>query len=85
MRDYPARAGGQFIEIAVPGSKGVTLQLNTAISATINSGTLKPVATTGLWGTGGSGDEGRGAAIPRQTAGAAAKVMADLSVGDIGW
>ena len=82
-RDYSAKAGGQFIEINCPGSRGVKVQLNSGVTATINTATLAPIATTGLWGA--STEEGRGAAKPRQTVTAGKKVMADLLVGDITW
>jgi len=67
-RDCQARAGGQFVECYLPGSKGVLIAL--AVDAVINTGVLTFTA-------GASGSHrgrfysgkflGRGSAIPRQT------------------
>jgi hypothetical protein len=66
-RDYPARDGGQMIEINMPGSKGVMVALG--VDTVINTGVL--AFTAGSGSAGGrfvAGKKlGRGAAIPRQT------------------
>lgn len=66
-RSYPAVAGGQFIEINCPGSKGVNIALGA--DTTINTGILTFTAGSGT--AGGrfvkGGFEGRGSARVRQT------------------
>ena len=67
-RDYAARTGGQFIEINVPGSKGVNIALG--VDTVIGTGLLTFVAGAagshrGRFYTGKY--TGRGSAIPRQT------------------
>ena len=67
-RDYPAKSGGQFIEIYKPGSRGVNVAL--AVDSVIDTGVLTFVA-------GASGSHrgrfysgkylGAGSAYPRQT------------------
>lgn len=79
-RNYSAEAGGQLIEIYIPGSRGVKVRLDTGEAATIGTGTLT-FASGGKFAAGTH--YGRGSAIPRQTAGAAEKCQADLLVGDV--
>lgn len=66
-RDYQADAGGQFIEINMPGSKGVKVALG--VDTVLNTGVLAFTAGSGT--AGGrfvAGKQlGRGAAVPRQT------------------
>jgi hypothetical protein len=67
-RNYSARSGGQFIEINVPGSKGVKIALG--VDTVIGTGLLSFVAGStgshrGRFYTGKYA--GRGSAIPRQT------------------
>lgn len=82
LATYTAQAGGQFIEIAVPGSKGVEVLLDTGISAVLNTGYLTLVGTSGEWTNGGGNTNG--SAIPRQTAGPAVVCQADLCIGGVG-
>jgi len=66
-RNYSANSGGQFIEIYVPGSKGILVAL--AVDTVIDTGLL----TFQVGGGTGAGRfytgkyKGRGSAIPRQT------------------
>lgn len=66
-RNYPAVAGGQFIEINCPGSKGVNIALGA--DTVLNTGILTFTAGSGT--AGGrfvlGGFEGRGSARIRQT------------------
>jgi hypothetical protein len=66
-RDYPACATGQFVEINVPGSKGVNIALGANV--TLNQGFL--TFTVGSAGEAGrfvkGGLAGRGSALIRQT------------------
>lgn len=80
-RDYPARSTGQFIEIYVPGSKGVNIAL--AIDTVIDTGMLTFIAGAsgshrGRFYTGKY--KGRGSAIPRQTV--TAILYADMDATD---
>jgi len=66
VRDYHAVSGGQFIEIAVPGSKGVNVALG--VDTVIGTGVLVFTAGAGSACRFVSGKYlGRGAAVPRQT------------------
>jgi len=66
-RNYSAKVGGQFIEINMPGSKGVMVALG--VDTVINTGVLAFTAGTGTEaGRFVAGKYlGNGAAIPRQT------------------
>lgn len=83
--NYFASKGGQFIEVNLPGSRGVKIQLASAVSATINTGVLN-FGDAGKFVVDGDGTNyGRGAAIPRQTVTAGQKCQVDLLEGDQPW
>jgi hypothetical protein len=83
-RDYVAKTTGQFIEINLPGSKGVNIKLGASATTTINQGFLTFTASTGTDNAlfARAGFEGQGSAYIRQTqATAGGKCMADLMEG----
>jgi len=84
LRDHNARSGGQFIEIAAPGSRGVIVQLKSDAVTVINASFLNPNPNDGTWKEGpGFGRAGAAAIQTQATAGG--RCLCNLYVGDFYW
>lgn len=79
-RDYTAKAGGQFIEINLPGSRSVMVALNTG-NTTIGVTNLAFLYGTGAGEFVADAAVGQGSALATQTTTGASKVQADLGEG----